>query len=143
MANATEHLRQVAEQQYGVDASEAAALDGPALRDLLLSKIAQSKYNVSPSELEGTDSRGMITLLIQKMVTDLLKVDESKVTLDASFDDDLHADSLDMVELLMSIEDVFEPFGGIKIPEDDIDKIKTVGAAVDAVDNYINEYVTA
>ena len=42
MANATEHLRQVAEQQYGVDAAEANALEAPALRDLLLSKIAES-----------------------------------------------------------------------------------------------------
>jgi len=141
MANATEHLRQVAEQQYGVDAAEANALEAPALRDLLLSKIAESKYKVSPSEVEGSDTRGMITVLLQNMVSDLLKVDKSKVTTDTSFSD-LGADSLDMVELLMTIEDVFEPFGEMKIPEEDAN-IATVGEAVDRIDTYIENYVGA
>ena len=139
MANATEHLRQVAEQQYGVDAAEAGALEAPALRDMLLSKIAESKYNVSPSEVEGSDTRGMITVLLQNMVSDLLKVDKSKVTPETSFSD-LGADSLDMVELLMTIEDVFEPFGEMKIPEEDAN-IATVGEAVDRIDTYIGNYV--
>jgi acyl carrier protein len=139
MANATEHLRQVAEQQYGVDAAEAGALEAPALRDMLLSKIAESKYNVSPSEVEGSDTRGMITVLLQNMVSDLLKVDKSKVTPETSFSD-LGADSLDMVELLMTIEDVFEPFGEMKIPEEDAN-IATVGEAVDRIDTYIGDYV--
>jgi acyl carrier protein len=141
MATATEHLRQVAEQQYGVDASEAQALEAPQLRDLVLSKIAESKYKVSPSELEGTDTRGTITLLLQNMVSDLLKVDKSKVTPETSFSD-LGADSLDMVELLMTIEDVFEPFGEMKIPEEDAN-IATVGEAVDRIDSYIGDYVGA
>jgi len=139
MANATEHLKQVAEQQYGVDASEANALDAPALRDMLLSKIAESKYNVSPSEVEGSDTRNMITVLLQNMVSDLLKVDKSKVTPETSFSD-LGADSLDMVELLMTIEDVFEPFCEMKIPEEDAN-IATVGEAVDRIDNYIEAYI--
>jgi acyl carrier protein len=141
MATATEHLRQVAEQQYGVDASEAQALEAPQLRDLVLSKIAESKYKVSPSELEGTDTRGTITLLLQNMVSDLLKVDKSKVTPETSFSD-LGADSLDMVELVMTIEDVFEPFGEMKIPEEDAN-IATVGEAVDRIDSYIGDYVGA
>ena len=141
MANATEHLRQVAEQQYGVDAAEAGALEAPALRDMLLSKIAESKYNVSPSEVEGSDTRGMITVLLQNMVSDLLKVDKSKVTPETSFSD-LGADSLDMVELLMTIEDVFEPFGEMKIPEEDAN-IATVGEAVDRIDTYIGNYVNS
>ncbi|MEO8286331.1 MAG: acyl carrier protein [Chloroflexota bacterium] len=141
MANATEHLRQVAEQQYEVDTAEAEALGAPELRDLLLSKIAESKYKVSPSELEGSDTRGMITMLLQNMVSDLLKVDKSKVTTETSFSD-LGADSLDMVELLMTIEDVFEPFGEMKIPEEDAN-IATVGEAVDRIDSYIENYVTA
>src|SRR4051794_18522044 len=139
MANATEHLRQVAEQQYGVDAAEAGALEAPALRDMLLSKIAESKYSVSPSEVEGSDTRGIITVLLQNMVSDLLKVDKSKVTPETSFSD-LGADSLDMVELLMTIEDVFEPFGEMKIPEEDAN-IATVGEAVDRIDTYIGDYV--
>ncbi len=141
MANATEHLRQVAEKQYGVDAAEAGALDAPALRDMLLSKIAESKYKISPSEVEGSDTRGMITVLLQNMVSDLLKVDKSKITTDTSFSD-LGADSLDMVELLMTIEDVFEPFGEMKIPEEDAN-IATVGEAVDRIDTYIGNYINA
>jgi acyl carrier protein len=141
MANATEHLRQVAATQYGVDTAEAEALDAPQLRDLLLSKIAESKYKVSPSELEGADSRGTITVLLQNMVSDLLKVDKSKVTEETSFSD-LGADSLDMVELLMTIEDVFEPFGEMKIPEEDAN-IATVGEAVDRIDTYITDYIKA
>ena len=141
MANATEHLQQVAVTQYGVDSSEAEALDASQLRDLLLSKIAESKYKVSPSEVEGLDSRGTISLLLQNMVSDLLKVDKSKVTPETSFSD-LGADSLDMVELLMTIEDVFEPFGEMKIPEEDAN-IATVGEAVDRIDNYITDYIKA
>jgi acyl carrier protein len=141
MANATEHLRQVAVTQYGVDAAEAEGLDAPQLRDLLLSKIAESKYKVSPSEVEGLDSRGTISLLLQNMVSDLLKVDKSKVTQETSFSD-LGADSLDMVELLMTIEDVFEPFGEMKIPEEDAN-IATVGEAVDRIDTYITDYIKA
>jgi acyl carrier protein len=141
MANANEHLRQVLEKEYGVGADEAGALDNPALRDMLLSKIAESKYKVSPSELEGTDTQGMITTLMQHMVSDLLKVDKSKVSAETSFSD-LGADSLDMVELLMTIEDTFEPFGELKIPEEDAN-IGTVGEAVERIDSYINDYVGA
>jgi acyl carrier protein len=141
MAKATEHLRQVLEKEYGVGADEAAALDNAALRDMLLSKIAENKYKVSPSELEGTDTQGMITTLMQNMVSDLLKVDKSKVTAETSFSD-LGADSLDMVELLMTIEDTFEPFGELKIPEEDAN-IGTVGEAVERIDSYINDYIGA
>ena len=141
MANANEHLSQVLEKEYGVGADEAAALDNAALRDMLLSKIAENKYKVSPSELEGTDTQGMITTLMQHMVSDLLKVDKSKVTAETSFSD-LGADSLDMVELLMTIEDTFEPFGELKIPEEDAN-IGTVGEAVERIDSYINDYVGA
>jgi acyl carrier protein len=141
MANATEHLKEVATQQYGVDEAEVANMDANALTDLLLGKIAMEKYKVSPSEVEGLDRRGEIQVLLQNMVSDLLKVDKSKVTIDTSFND-LGADSLDMVELLMTIEDVFEPFGEMKIPEEDAN-IGTVGEAVDRIDQYITNYVGA
>ena len=141
MANATEHLKEVAVQQYGVEEGEVADKDAEALTELLLGKIAMEKYKVSPSELEGLDRRGETQLLLQHMVSDLLKVDKSKVSPDTSFSD-LGADSLDMVELLMTIEDVFEPFGEMKIPEEDAN-IGTVGEAVDRIDKYINDYVAA
>lgn len=141
MANATEHLKEVAVQQYGVEEAEVANADANALTELLLGKIAMDKYKVSASELEGLDRRGATQLLLQNMVSDLLKVDKSKVSPETSFSD-LGADSLDMVELLMTIEDVFEPFGEMKIPEEDAN-IGTVGEAVDRIDSYIENYVSA
>lgn len=141
MANAMEHLKEVATQQYGASEAEVGSMDANQLTDLVLGKIAMDKYKVPASELEGRDRRGEIEVLLQNMVSDLLKVDKSKVTPDASFAD-LGADSLDMVELLMTIEDVFEPFGEMKIPEEDAN-IATVGEAVDRIGSYIDTYVGA
>lgn len=141
MATASEHIKQVLEKEYGVSTDELASLDTASLRDILLSKIAEGKYKVSPSELEGTDTSGIITVLMQNMVSDLLKVDKAKVTADTSFSD-LGADSLDMVELLMTIEDTFEPFGDLKIPEEEAN-IATVGEAVGRINGYIADYISA
>ena len=59
-------------------------------------------------------------------------VDKSSITLESSFEDDLRADSLALVELLMAIEEKFElP----DIPEEDVDKIKTVGDVVKYVES--------
>ncbi len=65
------------------------------------------------------------------IVSEQLGVPQEEVTLEASFVDDLKADSLDVVELVMEFEDEF----GITIPDDDYEKIKTVGDAI----NYIEE----
>jgi len=63
---------------------------------------------------------------IKNIIVDLLGVDESKVTLDARFREDLEADSLDLVELIMAFED---KFGG-EISDEDAQKITTVGEAI-------------
>ena len=68
---------------------------------------------------------------IKGIIVDLLGVDEDKVTMDARFREDLEADSLDLVELIMAFED---KFGG-EISDEEAQKIQTVGDAVTYIDN--------
>ena len=69
---------------------------------------------------------------VKKIVVDQLGVDESEVKPDSSFVDDLNADSLDLVELVMSIEEEFSAEGKqLEIPDEDAEKIKIVQDAVD------------
>jgi acyl carrier protein len=68
---------------------------------------------------------------IKTIIVDLLGAEESKVTLDARFREDLEADSLDLVELIMAFE---EKFGG-EISDEDAQKITTVGQAVEYIDS--------
>ncbi|MBA7519002.1 Acyl carrier protein [subsurface metagenome] len=63
---------------------------------------------------------------IKKIIVDQLGVDESKITENSSFIDDLGADSLDIVELIMAFEEEFD----IEIPDEDAEKMKTIGDAV-------------
>ncbi|MFC7061243.1 acyl carrier protein [Halobacillus seohaensis] len=67
---------------------------------------------------------------VKKIIVDRLDADEAKVTMEASFKDDLEADSLDVVELVMELEDEFD----MEISDEEAEKINTVGSAV----NYIN-----
>jgi len=67
---------------------------------------------------------------VTKVVVDRLKVSEDTVTDAASFIDDLGADSLDVVDLVIGFEDEFD----VQIPDDDAEKIKTVGEAVKYID---------
>ncbi|MDO5396570.1 MAG: acyl carrier protein [bacterium] len=68
---------------------------------------------------------------VKSVIVDQLGADESSITLESSFVDDLGADSLDIVELIMGLETEFD----IEIPDDQAEKISTVGDAV----NYIKE----
>jgi acyl carrier protein len=66
---------------------------------------------------------------IKRIVVDKLQVDEKQVTMDASVIEDLGAESLDTVELVMDLEEHF----GIEIPDEDAEKLKTVKDAVDYI----------
>jgi acyl carrier protein len=69
---------------------------------------------------------------VGKIVVEQLGVEESEVKPDASFVDDLNADSLDLVELVMSLEEEFSSESKrLEIPDEDAEKIKTVQDAVD------------
>lgn len=67
---------------------------------------------------------------VKSMIAEELKIDEAEIKLDSSFVDDLGADSLDIVQLIMAFEEEFE----MEIPDEDAESIATVGDVVD----YIN-----
>jgi acyl carrier protein len=69
---------------------------------------------------------------VKQIIVEQLGVDEAEITPNASFVDDLGADSLDTVELVMAFEEAFE----IEIPDEDAEKIRTVQNAID----YINAH---
>ena len=69
---------------------------------------------------------------LKKIIADQLSVGEDEVVPEASFIEDLNADSLDLVELIMSLEEEF----GVKISDEDAEKIRTVQDAID----YLHEH---
>ncbi len=69
---------------------------------------------------------------IKAIIVELLGVDEGKVTMEARFREDLEADSLDLVELIMAFEDKF----GAEISDEDAQKITTVGEAVKYIESH-------
>ena len=72
---------------------------------------------------------------VKEIIAKELDVDPKQLTPDAKFIEDLGADSLDIVELVMELEEEF----GLDIPDEDADKLKTVGDAM----NYLKSYATA
>ena len=71
---------------------------------------------------------------VSKVVVDRLGVDESEVKLEASFREDLGADSLDVVELVMELEDEFD----MEISDEDAEKIATVGDAISYIESKVS-----
>jgi len=71
---------------------------------------------------------------VKEVIMDKLGVDEDKINIEASFADDLGADSLDTVELIMQLEEEF----GMEIPDEEAEKLTTVGSAVDYIDSHAN-----
>jgi acyl carrier protein len=72
---------------------------------------------------------------VKQIIAEQLMVEEDEITEDASFIDDLGADSLDTVEMIMEIEDEF----GIEIPDEDAEKLQTVGDAIEYVRRKVEE----
>ncbi|MDH5781582.1 MAG: acyl carrier protein [Dehalococcoidia bacterium] len=76
-------------------------------------------------------SDGNILARLKKLIVELLEVEETKVVPEASFIDDLGADSLDLIEFITAAEDAF----GIEIPDEDAEKIQTVQDAVNYIES--------
>ncbi len=68
----------------------------------------------------------MVDAKVREIIVEQLSVDDDRIKLEASFIDDLGADSLDIVELVMTMEEKF----GIEIPDEDAEKLRTVGDVV-------------
>ena len=77
-------------------------------------------------------SRDEVFERIREVLAERLSVEESDINEEANFQEDLGADSLDLVEMIMELEDQF----GIKIPDEDAQKIQTVGQAVEYVTSH-------
>jgi acyl carrier protein len=77
-------------------------------------------------------SRDEVFERIKEVLSERLSVEEADINEEANFQEDLDADSLDLVEMIMELEDQF----GIKIPDEEAQKIQTVGQAVDYVTSH-------
>jgi acyl carrier protein len=89
----------------------------------------------SPNYFQARKNMAAVEEKVKQIIVEQLGVDEGEVTSSASFVDDLGADSLDTVELVMAFEEAFE----IEIPDEDAEKIRTVQDAID----YIGKHAKA
>lgn len=71
---------------------------------------------------------------LKKIIVDVLNVDEDEITMETTFVDDLGADSLDVFQIIMGIEEEFD----IEIANEDAENIQTVGDAVEEIKNALN-----
>ncbi|CAB1243689.1 acyl carrier protein [Clostridium sp. MT-14] len=77
----------------------------------------------------------MIFEKIQKIISEQLGIDSQEINLESSFVDDLGADSLDIVELIMALETEFD----LEIPDEEAEKVKTVGDVVEYIKAHTEE----
>ena len=77
----------------------------------------------------------MVLEKVKAILSEQFDVEEDSITPDTNLSEDLEADSLDVVDLLMSIEDEFE----IEVPDEEIENIKTVGDIVKYIENKVEE----
>lgn len=77
----------------------------------------------------------MIFERVKKIIADQLGIDENTIAMDSLFVDDLGADSLDVVELIMALEEEFD----IEIPDEDAERAAKVGDVVDYISSHIEE----
>ena len=76
----------------------------------------------------------MVFEKVKAILSEQFDVEEDSITAETTLADDLGADSLDVVDLLMSIEDEFE----VEIPDEEVENIKTVGALVEYIESHSN-----
>ncbi|MCI1943879.1 acyl carrier protein [Clostridium luticellarii] len=77
----------------------------------------------------------MVFEKIQKIISEQLGIDSQEISLESSFVDDLGADSLDIVELIMALETEFD----LEIPDEEAEKVKTVGDVVEYIKAHTEE----
>jgi acyl carrier protein len=83
-------------------------------------------------QIQRGEARMAVEEKVKQIIVEQLQVDEAEVTPGASFQEDLGADSLDVVELVMQFEEAFD----LEIPDEDAEKIKTVKDAIDYIEKH-------
>lgn len=76
----------------------------------------------------------MVYEKIKVMISEQFDIDDDNISMDTSFRQDLNADSLDLVELIMALEDEFE----VEVDDEEVENINTVGDAVNYIDKFLN-----
>jgi acyl carrier protein len=95
-------------------------------------QMLSDAQNRTTERYRGDCTMAAVDEKVKQIIVEQLQVDEAEVTPGASFQEDLGADSLDVVELVMQFEEAFD----IQIPDEDAEKIKTVKDATDYIDKH-------
>jgi acyl carrier protein len=100
-------------------------------------RLAENKFlypAIPPDfqQIQRGEARMAVEEKVKQIIVEQLQVDEAEVTPGASFQEDLGADSLDVVELVMQFEEAFD----LEIPDEDAEKIKTVKDAIDYIEKH-------